>query len=42
MIMGTSKLKIFRVGWQEELMLQLKSKHNLEAEFSLPHGMSIF
>lgn len=42
MIMGTSKPKIFRVGWQEELMQQLKYEHNLEAEFSLPQGMSIF
>ena len=41
MIMGISKPKIFRVGWQEELMQQLKEEHNLESEFSLPQGMSI-
>lgn len=41
MIMGISKPKIFRVRWQEELMQQLKEEHNLEAEFSLPQGMSI-
>ena len=45
-IVEAGKSKIFRVGWQVEepgkFMLHLESEANLEAEFPLPGGMSVF